>query len=210
MLIPFCRNFIAAHFLIVLALATWAALVVSAPPAHLLRHRVKVHDGRRKPPPYNQLAIVAAVQRANPAALWTSQVYPRFHGASVSYLRTQAADVITDMDDFVVGGGVGDGNGGLHTNPPSTSSSSPSPSPSPSSSSSSFTPLPKQLTLCGTDNTPPCKPLPSAFDGRQAWGKMCPSVRAVRDQGACGSSWAVAAVECMTDRICIQSSGTVA
>jgi len=49
--------------------------------------------------------------------------------------------------------------------------------------------------------------LPKSFDSRLKWGKMCPSVKEVRDQGSCGSCWAFGATEAMTDRICIHSNG---
>lgn len=49
--------------------------------------------------------------------------------------------------------------------------------------------------------------LPDAFDSRDWWGKMCPSVFEVRDQAGCGACWAFGAVEAMTDRICIHSAG---
>lgn len=48
--------------------------------------------------------------------------------------------------------------------------------------------------------------LPESFDAREKWPK-CPSIKEVRDQGSCGSCWAFGAVEAMTDRICIASSG---
>lgn len=50
---------------------------------------------------------------------------------------------------------------------------------------------------------------PDAFDARTKWGKGCPSVAEIRDQGACGGSWAFGAVEAMTDRLCIHSNGSV-
>jgi cathepsin B len=49
--------------------------------------------------------------------------------------------------------------------------------------------------------------IPASFDARTQWGSMCPSLYELRDQSACGSCWAFGAVEAMTDRICIQSSG---
>ncbi|CAF0909619.1 unnamed protein product [Adineta steineri] len=49
--------------------------------------------------------------------------------------------------------------------------------------------------------------LPENFDGREQWSN-CPSLKEIRDQGSCGSCWALAAVEAMTDRRCIASNGT--
>jgi cathepsin B len=49
--------------------------------------------------------------------------------------------------------------------------------------------------------------LPTNFDARDQWPN-CPSIKEVRDQGSCGSCWAFGAVEAMTDRICIASSGS--
>jgi cathepsin B len=37
------------------------------------------------------------------------------------------------------------------------------------------------------------------FDSREQWPD-CPSIREVRDQGNCGSCWAISAVEAMSDR----------
>lgn len=42
--------------------------------------------------------------------------------------------------------------------------------------------------------------LPENFDSREKW-PMCPSLREIRDQGSCGSCWAVAATAAMTDRV---------
>lgn len=48
--------------------------------------------------------------------------------------------------------------------------------------------------------------LPENFDARKKW-PHCPTIREVRDQGSCGSCWAFAAVEAMSDRLCISSQG---
>nr|ATU82857.1 secreted C13 protease-like protein [Pristhesancus plagipennis] len=48
--------------------------------------------------------------------------------------------------------------------------------------------------------------LPVFFDARTNW-PYCPSISEIRDQGSCASCWAMAAVEAMSDRICIHSGG---
>jgi cathepsin B len=48
--------------------------------------------------------------------------------------------------------------------------------------------------------------IPDSFDARKNWPE-CPSIKEIRDQGACGSCWAFGAVEAMSDRICIASKG---
>lgn len=50
------------------------------------------------------------------------------------------------------------------------------------------------------------KNLPDEFDCREKWPK-CPTLKEIRDQGNCGSCWAISAVEAMSDRICISSNG---
>jgi len=50
--------------------------------------------------------------------------------------------------------------------------------------------------------------IPDTFDARTQWAS-CPSIKEIRDQSACGSCWALGAVEAMTDRICIASQGKV-
>jgi len=49
--------------------------------------------------------------------------------------------------------------------------------------------------------------VPENFDSRTEWGSTCPSLNEVRDQGACGSCWAVGAAAAMTDRLCIATKG---
>ncbi|XP_060520432.1 cathepsin B-like [Cylas formicarius] len=49
--------------------------------------------------------------------------------------------------------------------------------------------------------------IPEMFDAREKWPN-CTSIGQVWDQGACGSSWAIAAVSAMSDRICIHSNFT--
>ncbi|VDQ00355.1 unnamed protein product [Trichobilharzia regenti] len=48
--------------------------------------------------------------------------------------------------------------------------------------------------------------IPSTFDSRKKWSQ-CKSISSIHDQSRCGSGWAFAAVEVMSDRICIQSKG---
>lgn len=60
-----------------------------------------------------------------------------------------------------------------------------------------------------TDNLPVIEheidtELPEEFDCKTNWPK-CPTLREIRDQGNCGSCWAISAVEAMSDRICISS-----
>lgn len=46
--------------------------------------------------------------------------------------------------------------------------------------------------------------IPPFFDAREVWPD-CHSIREIRDQSNCGSCWAFATVEAITDRICIAS-----
>ncbi|CAH0701174.1 unnamed protein product [Spodoptera exigua] len=48
--------------------------------------------------------------------------------------------------------------------------------------------------------------LPESFDPREKWPN-CSSLSEIRDQGSCGSCWALGAVEAMTDRYCTYSNG---
>lgn len=51
--------------------------------------------------------------------------------------------------------------------------------------------------------------LPESFDARDKWPN-CPSLKEVRDQSNCGSCWAFATAEAITDRICIATNGSLA
>jgi len=44
--------------------------------------------------------------------------------------------------------------------------------------------------------------VPKTFDAREKWSS-CVSLQEIRDQGPCGSCWAVAAASALTDRFCI-------
>lgn len=44
--------------------------------------------------------------------------------------------------------------------------------------------------------------IPTEFDSRENWPD-CPTIKEIRDQGNCGSCWAISAVEAMSDRVCI-------
>lgn len=51
--------------------------------------------------------------------------------------------------------------------------------------------------------------LPESFDARTQWPKCRHLTGVARDQGNCGSCWAMAPAEVMSDRACIQSDGAV-
>nr|CAH04630.1 cathepsin B [Suberites domuncula] len=60
---------------------------------------------------------------------------------------------------------------------------------------------PLDIKLPEKDITP-LKDVPDMFDARMQWPD-CPTIKEIRDQGACGSCWAFGAVESMSDRFCI-------
>jgi cathepsin B len=48
--------------------------------------------------------------------------------------------------------------------------------------------------------------IPETFDSREHWPD-CASIKEIRDQASCGSCWAFAVVEAISDRICVASKG---
>lgn len=54
----------------------------------------------------------------------------------------------------------------------------------------------------------PADEIPESFDVREKWGSMCPDLHQVRDQGNCGSCWAVSFGAVASGRACIASNGT--
>jgi len=51
--------------------------------------------------------------------------------------------------------------------------------------------------------------IPETFDAREQWPK-CDTIKAIRDQGHCGSCWAFGAAESFGDRYCVASGKSVA
>lgn len=49
--------------------------------------------------------------------------------------------------------------------------------------------------------------LPDEFDARERWPECAGLIGGGRDQGNCGSCWAMAPAEVMSDRLCIQTGG---
>jgi len=64
-------------------------------------------------------------------------------------------------------------------------------------------PLPKNRHIKAA--TP--SPVPATFDARQQWPK-CQTLQTITDQARCGSCWAFACVEALSDRTCIFSNGS--
>ncbi|KAL1502575.1 hypothetical protein ABEB36_007699 [Hypothenemus hampei] len=50
--------------------------------------------------------------------------------------------------------------------------------------------------------------VPESFDSAENWSECADIISLIRDQSRCGACWAFAAVEAMSDRICIHSNGT--
>ncbi|XP_030761778.1 uncharacterized protein LOC115886666 [Sitophilus oryzae] len=50
--------------------------------------------------------------------------------------------------------------------------------------------------------------IPESFDAREAWPNCADVIGLIRDQSQCSASWAFAAAETMSDRICIHSNAT--
>ncbi|GAU91150.1 hypothetical protein RvY_03463 [Ramazzottius varieornatus] len=50
--------------------------------------------------------------------------------------------------------------------------------------------------------------VPVAFDARKVWPN-CKSISTIRDQGQCGTCWAVSAASVLSDRLCIASGQTI-
>ena len=46
--------------------------------------------------------------------------------------------------------------------------------------------------------------LPESFDTRDKWPQCAALIGRARDQGNCGSCWAMAPAEVMSDRLCVQ------
>jgi len=49
--------------------------------------------------------------------------------------------------------------------------------------------------------------LPTEFDSRKQWPECADVISHIRDQGSCGSCWAVATASAITDRVCIATKG---
>ncbi|KAE8573217.1 Cat25 [Halyomorpha halys] len=52
----------------------------------------------------------------------------------------------------------------------------------------------------------PDSEIPEEFDAREQWPE-CTSIRQIRNQGNCGSCWAVAAAAAFSDRLCVATEG---
>lgn len=69
-----------------------------------------------------------------------------------------------------------------------------------------FSLIPKNAKVKKFDNT--VNDFPKAYDLRKVYPK-CETLFEIRDQSVCGGCWAFAAVEVMSDRLCIKSKGAI-
>ena len=65
----------------------------------------------------------------------------------------------------------------------------------------------RSASLGGVEFNPASEGLPEEFDARNAFPLCERLLGTVRDQGKCGSCWAVAATEVMNDRLCVATDG---
>nr|XP_018914843.1 PREDICTED: cathepsin B-like cysteine proteinase 4 isoform X1 [Bemisia tabaci] len=68
--------------------------------------------------------------------------------------------------------------------------------------------LPANAETCDCEGSAKELEEEDAFDAREQW-KDCPSIKHITNQGACQSSWAVAAANVISDRQCVASNGTI-